>query len=188
MKRIDMSFTTEDINNIKQMIDKKFKKFKSDPFIYSPSVYGIVGLYIDDDVYAVTNAIETMDYYGDIEDVAIFRIKTLKQDNIKSLIQNQTMIETPVNGNIKEIIIVNENQKLFKNDVQTYDVWLTRGIIIKLEDGLEISFEKNIWFSEDITIQKGYDLIKTFSPEKEFSEGWENNYRGECHRELLVIS
>ena len=52
----------------------------------------------------------------------------------------------PVGCRVKEIQIVNEHQKLYEDEVQTYDVWLTRGIVFVLEDGLEIALEKNVWF------------------------------------------
>ena len=56
-----------------------------------------------------------------------------------------------------------------------------------MEDGLQISFEKNICFSEDITVQKGYNLIETYSPESEFCESWETPYIARCKRECIVI-
>ena len=95
------------------------------------------------------------------------------------------MIETPVDSVIADVIIVNECQRLFKKGVQIYEVMLTRGIIFKFEDGHELSFEKNIWFSEDITVEKGYDLIQRFTPVSEFAEGWSDDYRGECSREMI---
>jgi len=82
-------------------------------------------------------------------------------------------------------VSVNECQRLFENGIQTYEVLITRGIIFKFKDGHELSFEKNIWFSEDITVEKGYDLIERFTPVEEFAEGWSGNYSGECVRELI---
>jgi hypothetical protein len=98
------------------------------------------------------------------------------------------MIEYPVENRITEIRIVNENQRLFHHDEQIYDVYTVRGIIFVLEDGREISFEKPIWFSEEIYIQKGYDLIEKFAPFEEFAEGWNEDYHGESSREITVIS
>lgn len=89
------------------------------------------------------------------------------------------MIETPVRNVVSEVLIINEHQKLFENEIQTYDVQLTRGIILKSKDGHELSFKKSIWFSEDITVEKGYNLLERFTPVEEFAEGWSGNYRGE---------
>ena len=97
------------------------------------------------------------------------------------------MVETPVESIVAEVLVVNEQQQLFERDVKTYEVLVTRGIIFKLEDGHELSFEKNIWFSEDITVEKGYDLIQRFTPTTEFEEGWSGDYRGDCSREIILV-
>lgn len=68
---------------------------------------------------------------------------------------NTDMTNIPVEEMIQEIQIVNEHQELFHLGVKTYDVQVTRGIIFLLQNGGEISFEKNIWFSEMISIHKG---------------------------------
>ena len=107
--------------------------------------------------------------------------------DIHSFVQGQTMVETPVESVISEVIVVNERQKLFENNKQTYEVLVTRGIIFKFEDGHELSFEKNIWFSEDITVGKGYNLIDRFTPASEFEEGWSGPLRGECFREIILL-
>ena len=49
-----------------------------------------------------------------------------------------------------------KTKKLFKDDVELYKVWLTRGIIFYV-DGRAISFEKDsIPFTEEIIIRRGY--------------------------------
>ncbi len=68
---------------------------------------------------------------------------------VYSFIEGESMIETPVNSVLKQVIIVNENQSLFKNGVQTYEVNLTSGIIFVMEDGLQISYEKNIFIKKE---------------------------------------
>lgn len=188
MKRIEARFTTEDMEMIRAMIGKTMTKYKCDPFEYSSSVYGIVGFMVESESFSITNLVEVMDYYGSEEDVAMFRIKRKPFSEIHSLIQDQEMIETPVESKIVEIYVVNDHQKLYEKDVQIYEVSVTRGIIFKFEDGHELSFEKNIWFSEDITVEKGYDLIQRFSPVEEFNEGWSGDYRGECYREIITIA
>ena len=82
---------------------------------------------------------------------------------------------------------MNECQQLFENGNQSYEVLVTRGIIFKFNDGHELSFEKNIWFSEDITVEKGYDLIQRFTPTTEFEEGWSGNFHGKCSRDIVTI-
>lgn len=187
MKKIDVRFSAGDMNLLKAMIGKTMQKYKCDPFEFSASVYGVVGLMVDNNGYSFTNLIETADYFGQQEDVAMFKFQAATYDDINSMIENQIMNETPVQNMISSIDIVNEHQELYKNNVKIYDVQLTRGIIFKFKDGYEISLEKEIWFSENITVNRGYELIKKFSPVSEFLESWSDEYHGECSREIVKI-
>ena len=187
MKKIDVRFTASDMAILKNMVGKKMVKYKCDLFEFSTSVYGVVGIAFENADYAFTNITATMDYYGEEEDVALFKMECTPFASIQSMVQNQTMVETPVESVVSEILVVNENQKLFETDVQTYEVLVTRGIIFVFEDGHELSLEKNIWFSEDISVEKGYKLIQRFTPTSEFEEGWSGDYRGECTREIVSV-
>ncbi len=60
------------------------------------------------------------------------------------------------------------------------------GIIFVMNDGLEIAFEKQVWFSERISVYKGYHLIQQFSPISEFTWNWEHPFRGECERQVIT--
>ena len=142
---------------------------------------------MNDSTYAITNQIEPKDYFGATEDVASFRLEELPAEKIHSYIVDSQMIITPVGKKITAIDVVNETQKLFRNHVQTYEVNLTRGVIFHFEDDTELSFEKNVWFSEDISIEKGYKLIERFTPTEEFAENWEDELSGSCEREMLTI-
>lgn len=184
MVKIDVTFDEKTMNIFQNFIGKKFEKYKSDPFVYSPSVYGIVGLYIDKSVYKLTNLTEVFDYYGAKEDVAVFKLENSIDEEINTFIVNGKMIDCNIENTISKIQIVNENQKVFYKGEQTYDVWVTRGIIFLFADGLELSFEKDV-FSELIFIEKGYNLISRFTPEYKFSERWEDGYTGECTRKII---
>ena len=187
MNMIDVRITNES-QDLEKLIGSELIKYTHDPLVYSNSVFGVVGLYLSDSNYAITNFTEKMDYYGDEEDVAIFKLENKGSDVICSAVENVKMIDIPVSQIISKVMIVNEHQKLFKDDKQIYDVKLTRGLIFELEDGLQLSFEKNVWFFEDITVTKGYDLIKSFSPVEEFIDGWEELYSAECNREVITLN
>ena len=186
MKTIDIRFSKETYDRIESLVNQEFKMIRHDPLIYGPGAYGIVGVYVGDKVFAITNQTEVLDYYGAMEDVAVLRFDESEAAQITSLTNNE-MVNYPIESTIKEIRIVNENQQLFQQGTQIYDVYTVRGLIFVLEDGREISFEKPIWFSEEIYIQKGYDLFEKYSPTDEFGEGWEGDYRGECSRDIVTI-
>ena len=187
MKHSDIRFDTSMMALLNHLIGRELTKYKCDPFIFSPLVYGIAGVCTKDLSIAFTNTIEVMDHYGQLEDVAVFRVSAMPEEKICSMVKGKNMQEIHIQQKISEIQVVNENQRLFNNEVQTYDVWITRGVIFKLADNLEISFEKNVWFSEMITVERGYNLLEKFSPVSRFTENWEGNYRGECTREIITL-
>ncbi len=190
MKRIDVRFNDDITRILQSMVGREFEKFKCDPFEYSTMVYGLVGLYIDGKVYKLDNFQEAQDFFGHQDDVAMFILHTSADDEINSCGEGVQMVETPVMCRIKQIRVVDENQQLFVNGEQTYDVWLTRGLIFDLEDGREVSFEKAVWFSELIDVQRGYNLIEKYRPTDSFNEEWEENpgYIGKCCRDVRIIS
>ena len=185
MITIDMRFN---VNVIKGLIGEKFIKYKCDAFDFTNSVTQIVGIYIGESVFSLTNIQENVDYFGDDDDVAICRFTETVDDSVKSAFKDTEMITTPVRGTIDKIILINENQKLFRNGEELYNVWLTRAIIFCV-DGREISFEKdNVPFSEEIIIQRGYDLIEKLSDEKEFLTSWSEGLVPECTRDIIEIA
>ncbi len=187
MKNIDIRFSDNIIKSINLMVGKTMVKYRCDPFEFSTSVYGQVGIEVDNEAFVFSNFAEVMDYYGNNEDVAVFKMKLMPFNDIKSKIQGMAMVETPINDIISEINIVNEHQKLFERGVQTYDVWLTRGIIFKFQSGNELFFEKSVWFSEDISVEKGYNVIERYTSVDEFKESWSGDYTAECDREIIMV-
>ncbi len=185
MQQIDVRFNDKELSLLRSSVGRMLTKYKCDPFEFSTAVYGVVGICIEKSAYTFTNKLQVMDYYGAKEDVAIFRINECPESEIQSLIKGVKMIEMPVNKVVKEVQVINEHQELFENGKKTYDVWLTRGVIFKLEDGVEVSLEKNVWFSEMITVDKGTHLLEKFTPTQEFVEDWEENFHAECSRETV---
>ena len=54
----------------------------------------------------------------------------------------------------------------------------------------QLTFEKSVWFSEDIIIRKGYDLIKMFRSENEIEMpgNWESGTNLKCIRSTTVLN
>lgn len=188
MKIIDKRFDAKTLNIIEGLVGKTLRCIKSDPFVFSPMVYGIVGVYIDSDIYALTNFVDVLDYYGTDEGVAVFRFEQAEPTDVHSYSDADEWLETPVNEKITAIRVVNETQQLFHRDEQIYEVYTVRGLIFQLESGREISFEKAVWFSEMIAIMRGYELIGKFTPTDDFLEGWEDSpeYTPKCFREITT--
>ena len=185
MISIDMRFNQD---TIRSLIGKTFVKYRCDRFVFTNSVTQRVGFFIDDEAYNMTNCQEPVEYFGQIEDVAVSRFEKATADKIKSAFVDTEQVDTPIGAPIDEIRLINENQRISVNGECTYDVWLTRAIIFVV-GGREILFEKDtVPFSEEIVILKGYDLEGQLSDERLFLEGWDAGIVPECHRSTVVFN
>lgn len=183
MKNIDMRL---DENLIKNMIGNKFVKYKCDDVDFTNSVTQIVGLYIGDKVYKLSNIQNTVSYFGEDQDIAVYKIEDSDDSLIVSAFKDTKQINTPIDSIITEIKLINETQTV-KTDDDLYNVLLTRAIIF-YAGGREISFEKdNVPFSEEIIIRRGYELINELSNKDDFLEGWDDEFEATCYRESIVI-
>lgn len=93
------------------MIGKCFEYYRANPFMYSTSVYGEVGLVVDKNAYCLSNYVQPLHYYGAIDDVGIFKIAKADIEDVKSQLDNTVMVDRPINQKIVSINIVNEIQE-----------------------------------------------------------------------------
>lgn len=183
MVQIDIRFKSDEINTLRSLIGKKLKSIQHDPFNFVNSSSQVVQINSEIGVYYLYSFTETLDYYGMMEDIAVWKFGIER----KKMVDKKSFITTPVQAIIKNISLVQENQRLYKGLDHIYDVWLTRGIIIDFGDH-QISFEKAVWFSEDIYIQKGYNLVEKFASIENFiNSGWSEGLKAECSREIVSI-
>lgn len=170
------------------MINKEFKKYRHDPFLFTNTVYQIVGLYIGDSIYKILNESVGIERFGTYDDWSVWNIKEVDDEKeIKSGLLNQDQIDTPVNEIINRVSLVNENQKITIDGIN-YNVWVTRAIIFHL-DSKDIYFEKdNTAFSEEIEIKRGHDLLKEFPKYNDFfMEEWDEGIKPEIETEFVTI-
>ncbi len=135
--------------------------------MFTNSVTGIVGLYIDDKILILKNEQETVDYYGAKDDMAIFKIEQGSEDDVHSFFVDTDQITTPINEKITSITLVNEKQ-IVEFDDKKYETDLTRVIIFHCISK-DICFQKDMTaFLEEIEIKKGYDLVKKHRKRNDF--------------------
>lgn len=175
----------------KDTVGRSFKKYKCNDFLSTNSVYQIVGLYIDNKVFALRNELQPTDYFGTNEDIAVFSLSECSDKNIISGLKNVEMHDNVIAKNITSIRIINENKKIYMHSHLEYDIDLTRAIIFTLASGEEICFEKDSWiFSEEIVINRGHNLINEItSPDvfyKRIAE--EPNMKGELTRSEIILT
>lgn len=183
MKKIDIRLKSQEILMLKNLVGKELKAIYHDKFDFVNSSSQVVGFEAENFVFYLYSFVESLDYFGSAEDVAVWSVETKKY----AMVESKDIIKTPILKTVKNIQIIQENQRLYKKNAQIYDVWVTRGIIIDFGDR-QISFEKAVWFSEEIYIQRGNNLIEKFSSVNSFIENdWDDELYAECSREITVI-
>lgn len=172
---------------LKNMIGKIFKMYKSDAFLFTNSVTGIVGLYIEDSIYLLRNEQKYIDYYGERDDMALWNIYKGDEADVHSVFVDTEQIKTPINESIVSITLINENQKVSYDNL-TYETDLTRAIIFHCSSK-DICFEKDmVAFSEEIVITRGHDLVKQYPKRNEFFEkDWDKSVSYSCSETIITI-
>lgn len=177
MKTIDIRLKPEEVSKLRSLIGKELSAYWHDEFHYTQSSSQIVKIVAGDKEYYIYSFAEELDYFGSSEDVAVWSLS----DEKFPIVDKKTFVKTPVNETIKGITLIQENQCVFDENGQTYDVWLTRGIVFDLGDR-QIAFEKDVWFSEEIIVHRGYELLTKFASTKDFGKEWDKSVRTECSR------
>ena len=184
MNRIDIRLKDTDKELLQSFIGTTLQSIEHDEFVFTNSSSQAVRLNVNNQVAYLYSFTESLDYFGSTEDVAVWSVESTEYPMILS----KSFITMPVQQAITGVSILQEHQMLFDHGTQTYDVWVTRGIIFDLGDH-QISFEKPVWFSEEIIIRKGYDLLNSFRPvdDIENADIWEDGIEMKCERltELL---
>lgn len=76
----------------KRMISQKFIKYKCDPFVFTNTVTGIVGLYIGEKVFELKNEQTAFQYFDSMDDVALWNIKEISDSEIHSVFETQNKL------------------------------------------------------------------------------------------------
>ncbi len=184
MKTIDIRFTEKEMRLLRSFIGKPLHTVLHDEFTFVNSSTEAVQFNIGDETVFLYSFTEPMDYYGSTEDVAVWSL----EKTVYPVIGKKKFIKLPVELIIRRILLVQENQQLFESGIQTYNVRLTRGLLFDFGD-FQLAFEKAVWFSEEIYITRGQNLISKFNSVSDFckSERWGAGIEAKCFRETEHI-
>jgi len=185
MSNTNICFGNKDIDLLKSFIGKKMISFCCDEFDFKPSVYGLVGIRINKSNLVISNMNEPIDYFGAIEDISVLKI-LIDQKLEKSLLKNKNLIVNNIDNKILKIYIVNDMYQIEKED-GNHQINITKGIVFEFEENYQIGFEKDVFFSEEIIIHKGYNVISQFINIDEFKEEFDKQYKPNSKRSILEL-
>lgn len=171
MKIYDFRF---DQSIVKTFIGDILTCYKHAEFIYTNSVTGAAGFSIGNNVYMISNEYETLDFFGLDEEATVYRLNRSSWDEIDNVINNEVS-ENIINERISKIVLVNDHTTLKSNGTIEYDMWDTKAIIFYFND-YEICFMKqDCWFSQEIEVFKGYNLLSKVGDGKGILEDFEGS-------------
>lgn len=185
-----VSFDDSTMNTLKSVIGKTLHRYSCDPFVFTNTVFGIVGFKIGEKYYKLSAELETVQRFFAEDDVAVLRFQECTAEEIVSRMDNGKLIDTPVTDSIIRVDVINDHETV-SHGAESRELVSTKGIIIHLSSGNEVSFEMGSWFSEMITVRRGYNLIDQFTPVSDFvDDEWSNcdGYVGSCTREIIELS
>lgn len=186
MKTTSTRLSAASLETLAGMVGQKFEKYRCDEFKFAPAVYQIVGLFVGGQTYALLNETKELDYFGDIDDVAVMSVKAADKNEIRSHLVDGKQVDTPINQTIQDIIVFTDTEYMSKDGEDLYCYDFTAAIVIVLSDR-QVVFERDCWFSEDIVIYRGPDAMgKIRSAEENASSSKTLDVRME--REILHLA
>jgi len=185
MNSVDIRLKQSEIELLKSMVGHRLIALYHDAFVFTNTSSEIVQVEADNLIAYLYSFVEPVEHFGSIEDTAIWTYETEKYPALDS----KHFIKSPVQEIITKIELVQENQKLSINGEFKYNFDLTRAIIFTLESGFQIALQKDVWFSEEIIILKGYNLIDKINEKNDFlNESWGASCVPESNRIVENIS
>ena len=121
------------------MVGKTLEELVHDEYTVNHTTYMSAWLAIDGNVYDVHCEVEPLDYFGDVDDVAVVSIRTAERDDVRSHLVGRRLVTDRIARKITEV---------------EHTFSFTSAIIFEL-DGTKLMFEFGPWFSEDIGIERG---------------------------------
>ena len=101
MKTYDMRFDAETMAMLQNLKGSVLKSIRSDAEALPSSAYGIAEIITSRGAYALTSTIEVADYFGALEDVAMFRLAGLSiaMENAQDSVRRHAALVAPSNDN-----------------------------------------------------------------------------------------
>lgn len=186
-KTLDTRLGTKEHNMLSGLIGKTFSKYRSDTFTFSNTVYGTLGIIVEDEVFELTNYTKVEnDYFGYSEEVSRFELRPAKLGELKSGVVDGVQVDHMVNDTITDIKLVNDREMMTKAGKLFFDYQYTRAIVFCFK-GHELAFERGDDIFELIHIVKGYDALSKIGPAEEFLSPMEGSEET-AEREVLSLS
>lgn len=165
---LDTRITPSEQAVLGSFVGKTLDNYRCDTFTFSSTVYGTLGIIVEDTAYELTNYTQVEDeYFGYTEEVSRFILNPIAFSDLHSAVVDGKQVDHMVNDVITNVIIVNDREVMTKDGTPFFDYRYTRAIIFCFE-GHELAFERGDDIFELIHIVTGQDALSKIGPADEF--------------------
>ena len=182
MNIIEKLLSFEDVDTLKAIKGKKLDYIRHNPMDDSGTILQVVEFAIGECRYYLYCDLETMDYFGLDEDISYISFSAEKYP----FVDDCNLIENHIGLKVTGVSEVKDDIQLYDDEELEYDFSFTRGIIIHFGD-YQLSIEKVSYFSELMTVRKGYDLISKFESIEEYRKDFDDECRIEVSRTVEQV-
>lgn len=168
----DTRIRKNEIALLKSTIGQKLIKYRHDPFFNTPT-FSIQGeVFFSNVILRIKCDEYPFDFFeAGTEDISALSLSIIKEKEAVSAAIGIKQIDFPVNEEVHDIWIVEDDIQEFVKGKPGQTYQLTRGIVFVLED-CQLAFEKDVWLSVEIIPHKGKDVLSKFDPLGNDLGGW----------------
>lgn len=168
------------------LVGKRFEKYRIDEFVSgtSESSFGVIGLFVDGGVFALTAEQEPHDFFGAREDIAAVSFEEADERGIGPRLVGVRQVDCPVDRTIEDVLVYEDRQIMRENDEDAFEYRWVGAIVFKLPN-TEVVFEPDGWIMESFSVLRGPGSSRSVRPA---DEDIDEEERGHIRAERQVLS
>lgn len=153
--RTDTRLSDEERTILADMVGRQL-----DRCLYSPSfadeadvAFEVVELHVGGEIYTISNALQVVDYYGEVEEISVPVIRKCAPGSIAPWYGRQRHVEREVFRRIEDVAVYEDEVDRVEGR-EPFGYAFTRALAFRL-GGESLVFERGSEFSEDLDVRRG---------------------------------
>lgn len=182
----DTWFSDSEKTLLAGLVGKRFEKYRIDEFVSgtTESSFGVVGLFIDGRVFALTAEQEVHDFFGAREDIAAVSFAETDEGGIGPHLVGVRQGDRPVDRTIEDVLLFEDRQIMREGGEDVFEYRYIGAIVFKLPH-TEVVFEPDGWIMESFSVLRGPGASRSV---RSANEDIEDEDRGRIRAERRVFS
>ena len=182
MERVKRFLDEEDMERLKSLKGLRLEHIRLTPPNGSDTVLQVIEFSAGSKRYYLYCDLECIDYFGLSEDISFLSFT----DQRYPFIDCMEFVIEHIGLDITGVSEVKDSIRLLEGGKPCYEFSFTRGIIIHF-GAYQFSIEKVSYFSELMTVRKGYDLISKFESIEEYRKDFDDECKIEVSRTVEQV-